>query len=97
MLPYKVWITSINAKHTCLMSNSTYHGSQKVSKSSKINLFTMKTVMEYLKVDQFMNARNLRNLLKASLPSHKCIDHMFINNFRKKLHFITQNILMEQF
>ena len=84
-LTYRVWITSMVAKHTCLMTNSAFRVTQKTSHRSKNDLNNLKTIVSCLKVNPFMKAMDLRTLLKDSVPKTTCIDHVYLNNFRRRV------------
>ncbi len=79
---YKVRVTKVIAKHTCLMSNSAYRVAKQNSHSSNIDLTEVSTVVNYLEIDPHLKAKELRNLLKDCLPSYFVIDSMFLNDFR---------------
>ena len=82
---YKVRVTKVIAKHTCLMSNSAYRVAKQTSHSSNIDLTEVSTAVNYLKIDPHLKAKELRNLLKDCLPSYFVIDSMFLNNFRRRV------------
>ncbi len=82
---YSVYVTSIIAKHTCLMSNSTYRVAKKTSHSSKLNLTEVSTAVNYLKINPHLEARQLRNILKDCIPASFHIDSTFLNNFRRRV------------
>ena len=82
---YKVHVTKVTAKHTCLMSNSAYRVAKKTSQSSKIDLTEVATAVNYLKINPHLKSRELRNLLQDCLPTYFVIDSLFLNNFRKRV------------
>ena len=54
---YKVRVTNVTAKHTCLMSNSAYRDAKQTSHSSKFDLTEVSTAVNFLKIDPHLKAK----------------------------------------
>ena len=82
---YKVHVTSVVSKHTCLMSNSAYRVAKKTSRSCKFDLTEVSTAVNYLQINPHLEARQLREILTECLPPNFLIDSAFLNNFRRRV------------
>ena len=90
---YKVRISNIvSLEHKCMMNVSSYRIAYKSSKShKKIHLQTFNTVIEHLRVNPSLPAKQLRPLLSSALPSHTDINSKFIDNFRSRVYIHIAN------
>ena len=82
---FKFRVTMVNAKHTCLMSNSAFRCAKVTSKSRNIDLDKLKTAVHALKINPYLKSRELRPLLANTLPASTFICSKFLNNFRRRV------------
>ena len=83
---YKVKITHINAIHECSLSKDFFTKAGRVTRGkSKYNIPQLSTVIDIMRNDPNIDARNLRTLLKDVIPSDLNLDAKFICNFRSRV------------